>query len=112
MSGGLDGAFGAILLLSALVLWWHWSLKARELARDRARAFCKRQGWQLLDQTVALASLWPQRDRDTLRLRRVYRFDFSPDGGARRQGELVMLGQRLVQVSAECEDGSRLIEGE
>ncbi len=110
MSGGLDGALGAILIVAALALWWHWSLQARDLARHRARLFCKQQGWQLLDQTVALASVWPKRDGDNLRLRRVYRFDFSPDGGARRHGELVMLGRRLLQISAELEDGGRLIE--
>ncbi|TVQ27904.1 MAG: DUF3301 domain-containing protein [Wenzhouxiangella sp.] len=110
MSGGLDGALGAILFIGALALWWHWSLQARDLARHRARAFCQRQNWQLLDQTVALTSLWPIRDGDNLGLRRIYRFDFSPDGGTRRHGELVMVGRRLVQISAELDDGGRLIE--
>ncbi|MCC5863601.1 MAG: DUF3301 domain-containing protein [Wenzhouxiangella sp.] len=106
----MDGAIVAFLVLGAVALWWHWSLQAREAARHHARAFCQRQGWQLLDQTVALGALWPVRDGDHLRLRRIYGFDFSPDGGARRHADLVMIGPRLVQISAELEDGGRLIE--
>jgi hypothetical protein len=106
----MDSAIGAMLVLAFLALWWHSAIRARDQARELARRFCERQGWQLLDQTVALASLRPRRIDNGLRWRRIYRFDFSPDGGNRRGGQLTLLGNRLESISAELEDGSSLIE--
>lgn len=108
--GTLDGAIGALLLLGLLLLWWHSAVQARERARQLASVFCQRQGWQLLDQTVALDSMRPVRHIDRWQLRRRYRFDFSPDGGRRRRGELSMLGMRLERVIAELDDDQQLIE--
>jgi hypothetical protein len=108
--GSLDGAIGALLVLGLLLLWWHSAIQARERARDLARNFCQRQGWQLLDQTVALDSMRPIRNVDRWQWRRRYRFDFSPDGGQRRRGELLMLGMRLERIIAEIEDDHRLID--
>ncbi len=109
MSGALDSAFGGILLLGFFILWWFSAIKARERARDVARRFCEQQGWQLLDQTVALHSMRPARAEDRLQWRRRYRFDFSPDGGQRRGGELVLLGNQLERITADLDDG-QLIE--
>lgn len=109
-SSGLETPFAAILLLAAACLWWLAAVRARDLARDAAARFCARQDWQLLDQTVALASLWPSRRGDRLGLRRRYRFDFSPDGGLRRSGEVIIEGGRATRISAELADGSQLIE--
>ncbi|HSH26175.1 MAG TPA: DUF3301 domain-containing protein, partial [Wenzhouxiangella sp.] len=80
---GLEGSFGALLMLAAVVVFWISAVNARDHARDLARSFCKRQGWQLLDQTVALRSLRPVRASNGLRWQRRYRFEFSPDGSAR-----------------------------
>jgi hypothetical protein len=110
MSGSLDGAIGALLLLGLLLLWWHSAVQARERARQLARQYCERQDWQLLDQTVALSSLRPVRHIDRWFWRRRYRFDFSPDGGQRRRGELLMLGNRLERVIAEIDDDKQLID--
>jgi len=109
MTGSLDGTFGAMLLLGFFILWWYSAMKARDRARDVARRFCERQGWQLLDQTVALSSMRPARADDRLQWRRRYRFDFSPDGGQRRGGELTLLGNRLERITADLDDG-QLIE--
>lgn len=108
---GLDGAFGGLLVIAAIALYWASAVNARDRARNRARNFCQSQGWQLLDQTVTLRSLWPARSPEgRLQWRRVYRFDFSPDGGNRRSGELTMIGPRLIEIWGEREDGGRLIE--
>lgn len=110
MIGSLDGAIGAMLLLGLLLLWWHSAVQARERARQLARDFCGKQGWQLLDQTVALDSIRPFRNIDRWQWRRRYRFDFSPDGGHRRRGELLMVGFRLDKVIAEIDDDRNLID--
>lgn len=107
---GLEGPFGALLLLAAVVVFWISAVNARDRARELARGFCERQGWQLLDQTVALASLRPVRTAEGLRWQRRYRFDFSPEGTARLRGELTLAGGRVVRVWGELEDGRRLIE--
>lgn len=110
MSTGLEAPFGAILLLAAACLWWLSAIRARDLARSVAAGFCKRQGWQLLDQTVALIGMWPIRRNDRLCWRRRYRFDFSSDGGDRRSGELILEGIQPARISAELPEGGRLIE--
>ncbi|RFF29303.1 DUF3301 domain-containing protein [Wenzhouxiangella sediminis] len=109
---GLEGPFGALLLLGAAVVFWISAVNARDRARELARHFCKRQGWQLLDQTVALSSLRPIRTKEGLRWQRRYRFDFSPEGTGRRRGELTLTGGRMIRVWGELEDGGRLIEPE
>lgn len=108
---GFEEAFGAFLLLAAAVLYWASAVNARDRARLHARDFCQRQQWQLLDQTVTLASLWPVRSESgLLQWQRRYRFDFSPDGGQRRSGELIMQGTKITAIWGEREDGGRLIE--
>lgn len=108
----MEGALGGLLALAAVAMVWWSAVNANDEARSLAGRFCKRQGWQLLDQTVALRSLRPVRTPDGLRLRRRYRFDFSPDGTHRRQGEVTLTAGRLIRVWGELEDGGRLIEPE
>ncbi|QKK02316.1 MAG: DUF3301 domain-containing protein [Pseudomonadota bacterium] len=107
---GLDGAIGGLLGLALLGLFWASAVTARERARAAARAFCERNDWQLLDETVALRPLRPTRAARGLEWCRIYRFEFSPDGGGRRSGELTLQGRRLMRVWGERDDGSRLIE--
>jgi len=106
----LESSLGALLALAAVVVFWLSAVNARDQARALARGFCKRQGWQLLDQTVALRSLRPVRTAQGLRLQRRYRFDFSPEGTHRRAGELTLRGGTVVRVWGELEDGGRLFE--
>ncbi len=108
---GFNEAFSVLLILAAVALYWASAVNARDRARQHARNFCHRQNWQLLDQTVTLAAIWPVRSgRGMLQWQRRYRFDFSPDGGQRRSGELVLQGYRLASIWGEREDGGRLIE--
>ena len=107
---GPEGTLGALLALAAIVLFWVSAVNARDRARELARRFCQRQGWQLLDQTVALSSLRLVRSPVGLRLQRRYRFDFSPEGTGRRKGELTLTGDRMIRIWGELEDGGRLIE--
>lgn len=110
MNAALQSPLTALLLLAALSLWWLSAVKAREQARALAASFCQRHGWQLLDQTVALISMRPARINDRIGLRRRYRFEFSPDGGNRRAGELCMENGRAVRITADMPEGGTLVE--
>jgi len=90
----------AILALLAGVSWfWLDSLRAREIATEICKAACSRSQVQFLDQTVALNRLGVRWSVDGLRLRRVYRFDYSEEGVGRYSGSLVMLGTDLEELS-------------
>lgn len=92
------------VLVAGLAGAWLWvdSLRARERAVDAGRAACRRYGLQLLDDTVAIARLWPGRTAEgQLRLRRTYTFEFSDTGDNRRQGAIVMLGGQLEDLQLE-----------
>lgn len=110
MNAALQSPITALLILAALCLWWLSAVRAREQARGLAAAFCKRQGWQLLDQTVALTSMRPARINDRMGLKRRYRFEFSPDGGQRQAGELWIENGRAVRITADLPEGGTLVE--
>ncbi len=107
---GLEGPFAALLALAAAIVFWLSAVNARDRARELARNFCQRQGWQLLDQTVALRSLRPVRTPDGVRWQRRYRFDFSPEGTGRRAGELTLMGRRVIRIWGETEESGVVIE--
>jgi hypothetical protein len=88
------------LALLALLIWLVWdSLKAREAAVTASRSACSAEGFQFLDDTVAIESVRPARDADgVLRLRRIYGFEYSETGDSRRKGSVVMLGARVAVV--------------
>ncbi|OHC63552.1 MAG: hypothetical protein A2045_01180 [Rhodocyclales bacterium GWA2_65_20] len=84
-------------ILGGLAWLWFDSLKARDAGIDAARAACAAEGLQLLDDTVAIASLKLARDDDgQLLLRRAYEFEYSDTGDNRRRGSVILLGQRVM----------------
>lgn len=86
-----------LLLLAALFWFWLDSSRAREAGVQAVRSACAGEGLQLLDDTVALDNLRLGRDDEgRLRFRRVYRFEFSPEGETRSQGNVVMLGADVL----------------
>ena len=59
----------------------------------------------LLDDTVAIARLKPERDEDGhLKLKRVYDFEYSDTGDNRRKGSVVLLGRRVVMFNVGLRD--------
>lgn len=84
-----------------LLLGWFWldSLRAREIATGICQAACRQRELQFLDQAVALRRLGLTWRSEGMRLRRVYRFDFSEEGMERRQGYIVMRGLHLEELS-------------
>jgi len=94
----------ALLGLGALILFWVDSMRTRERALRIARAACNRHGFQLLDETVALARLRLRRDAGgTVKPFRSYGFEFSVDGGERRNGEVDLLGVRPAGVRLDLD---------
>jgi len=89
----------AVFLL--LLLGWFWldSMRAREIATEVCKTACAQRKLQFLDQTVALRRLGLAWRSEGLRMRRVYRFDFSEEGVGRRSGYLVMRGLALEDMS-------------
>ena len=95
-----------LLLLTALFWLWMDSLKAREACLRESRAACAAEGLLLLDDTVAVDSIRPARDDEgRLRLKRVYKFEYSDTGNNRRRGSLVMLGEEVLVINT----GPRLV---
>jgi hypothetical protein len=91
-----------LLMLGSAGWFWHDSMKAREAALEVSRAACLRDGLQLLDDTVALAKLRPARTAaGRMILRRVYVFEFTDTGDNRRQGSVVLTGNRADAVELE-----------
>jgi len=93
-----------MLLAGATGAGWFWydSMRARERALALGRAACEREGLQFLDETVLCTRTRPARAADgRVRLRRVYRFEFSDDGVNRRGGSLVLLGPALESLELE-----------
>lgn len=88
------------LLLFGLLGWLIWdSLRSREAAVTASRSACEAEGFQFLDDTVAIESVWPARDDERrLRLRRVYTFEYTDTGLARHKGSVVMLGADVLAL--------------
>jgi hypothetical protein len=87
----------AILVLAAIAALWLDSIKVREAAVHAARVACAAEGFQLLDDTVAIASLKPARDENgRLGLMRAYDFEYSDTGDNRLRGSVVLIGRRVL----------------
>lgn len=99
-------SLGALL---AIAWFWFDSFQARAAGMAAARAACAAEDLLLLDDTVALGALRPGRDDEgRLRLRRVYHFEYSDTGDNRRDGQVALLGSKLVMLSLGQAQRSRL----
>lgn len=101
-----------LALAVAAAALWIAGMRARDTAVDAAHRACVAEGVQLLDYTVALASLRLQRSaRGRIALRRVYRFEFSDTGDNRLNGSVTLLGSAVLALYLEPHlgrDGARL----
>ena len=100
--------FGIVTIAGAGWLWFD-SLRSRESAVRAARLACDADGVQLLDATVALASLGLQRGDDGwAALRRIYNFEFSDTGNNRLHGSITLLGANVQALYLTPHGGSVL----
>lgn len=91
-----------LLFVGAVGLYWQSASRMGELAILCARRECKKYDVQLLDHTVHTIHLSLSRDHnDQWSLWREYQFEYTVDGQARQQGQLVILGNRLIRITLE-----------
>ncbi len=87
-----------LLLMGLVLLLWLAGARAREFATSLAQRYCQQRGLQFLDGTVSLARIGIRWTNAGLRIRRMFRFDFSLEGVGRRSGYILMLGTDLETV--------------
>jgi len=92
---------GTLGVLSLIIWFWRDCLETRELALRVCRRTCASYQVQLLDDTVALSSVWPVLERGRLVLRRVYQFEYSVSSVDRRTGALALSDRRVDSVYLE-----------
>ena len=93
------GMLFAVALLALLALFWHSSLAARELANRVAMETCTSANVQMLDGTVSIHRLKLVRSGDApLSWQRIYVFDYTEDGFARKRGFVVLTGDAVETV--------------
>lgn len=89
-----------VLVLIGIVVWQNAGFRDRALAL--AQQYCEHRDVQLLDETISLCGMGLGRDkRGNWGIRRHYEFEFTATGERRYQGQLVMLGQRLMDVDLQ-----------
>jgi hypothetical protein len=88
----------SLAALGAIALLWLDGARAREFALGLVAELCQRRYLQLLDGTVALARMGIRRTPSGLRIRRMFRFDYSEEGVGRRTGYLLLLGADVETV--------------
>jgi len=91
------------LAVSALLITIGWffldSLRAQEKAITICSKACQERNVQLLDQTVSVHRIGIRWGTEGIRLRRIYRFDYSDDGEDRHTGHLILVGTRQEELS-------------
>ncbi len=87
-----------LLLAGAVLMLWLDGARAREFATSLVQRYCGNRNMQFLDGTVALVRVGIRWTASGLRIRRMFRFDFSLEGVGRRTGYILMLGTRLETI--------------
>ena len=100
------GSIIFLALLGAGIWFWQDSLRAREIAIFYARQYCKSMDYQILDETVAVKTLKIGRNfLGNVAFHRRYDFEFSANGYDRFNGNLFLIGQKLVLIQLNHPDG-------
>jgi hypothetical protein len=93
------GLLLSVAVLALVVVFWHSSLAARELANRVAGEACTAAGVQMLDGTVVIHRLRIVRSREQpLAWHRSYFFDYTADGYSRQRGFVVLTGESVDTV--------------
>lgn len=101
-------------IVALFLIAWLWldGARAREFATTLARRYCEHRGMQFLDDTVALARIGVRWTREGLRIRRMFRFEFSLEGVGRRVGHVLLLGTRLELIDDGLPDPDEQAAGQ
>lgn len=88
-------------LMGLTLVGWFWldSIRVREIGVQAARAACRREDVQLLDESVAARSVRIARDDEGRAcLQRVYEFEYSRSGNDRVRGSVTLRGRDVVML--------------
>jgi hypothetical protein len=92
----------ALLFLLAILWFWFNSMHALEIARSRGQKVCKEANLQFLDDTVENTKTRLVRNEAGTRVfQRTYRFEFTETGNCRREGQLILTGDKVEQLTME-----------
>lgn len=101
------------LVAGGALMFWLDGARAREFATTLVLRYCRNRGLQFLDGTVVLARMGIRWTSEGLRIRRMFRFDFSLEGAGRRTGYVLMLGTRLELIDDGLPDpNERVIDAQ
>lgn len=94
------------IFLTALVflgvVYWLRARDLKQLALVRAGQHCKDLDLQLLDESVVLKSIKPQRNiRGKFCFVRSYQFDFTSNGEDRYQGIIHLANKKVLRITLE-----------
>jgi hypothetical protein len=87
-----------LLVLASIVIAWRAGRDASEAAVKAAKSACLQEGVQFLDFTVAFKRFLFHKGV----LRRMYTFDYSPNGNERFRGQVLMRGRRVETVAFDA----------
>ncbi len=91
-----------ILVLAIIGAWFWHHLGIRQIALRHARQTAKKEGVQLLDDSIVLARIRLCRSPDTaIAFQRTYQFEFSSLGDRRFLGWVILKGRRLETVELQ-----------
>lgn len=99
-----------MIAIGGIFYLWFESLRIHERVVRACRQLCEKSELQLLDQTVALASISLIRSVSGHRqLRRVYQFEVSDNGTDRHRGYITLAGATIEAIQIDGGDGMTTI---
>ncbi len=97
----LTSIFWTAIAVALISFWWQGDA-IKMIAMQTLYQYCKEQNLQLLDQTIVLKGIWPQRNASgSLQLRRRYSFEFTSTGEQRYKGMIELNGRRMQHLELE-----------
>lgn len=99
-----------LLVIAAVILVWHESLRVRESVTQMCRKVCDKCNLQLLDQSVSLTSVSIRRSASGYPfLYRIYEFEVSNNGADRFNGYIAMSGKYVEAIQIDSNEGMTTI---
>ena len=98
----LNSLFWIACVCVMVGMWWK-AYQAKERALAAVKYRCKLLDLQFLDQNVALVKVKLKRGEwGTVQLWRKYSFEFSSTGDERYQGDVVLLGAKILEINLDA----------
>jgi len=98
----IDNGLTVLLIIGLLWFWWD-SRGVAERAIQAAKRQCDKVEVTFLNDTVAWKKIRLKRNNSgRMQMQRTYAFEFASDMAQRYNGEVVMLGHHLTEVSMEA----------